>query len=86
MGKIVIMGDLNSKRGKIQGIDADDDNQTIRVHVPMAEVLNYAADLRSITSGRGVFVMEFDHYDDIPEHLAKKIIEQANAEFEKGKE
>lgn len=81
-----IMGDLNSKRGKIQGIDADDDNQTIRVHVPMAEILNYAADLRSITSGRGVFVMEFDHYDDVPEHLAKKIIEKANAEFEKGKE
>jgi len=81
-----IMGDLNSRRGKIQGIDADDDNQTIRVHAPMAEVLNYAADLRSITSGRGVFVMEFDHYDDVPEHLAKKIIEQANTEFEKDKE
>jgi elongation factor G len=81
-----IMGDLNSKRGKIQGIDADDDNQTIRVYVPMAEILNYAADLRSITSGRGVFVMEFDHYDDVPEHLAKKIIENANSEYEKGKE
>jgi elongation factor G len=81
-----IMGDLNSKRGKIQGIDADDENQTIRVHVPMAEILNYAADLRSITSGRGVFVMEFHHYDDVPEHLAKKIIEQANTEFEKAKE
>ena len=81
-----IMGDLNSRRGKIQGIDADGDNQNIRVHVPMAEVLNYAADLRSITSGRGVFVMEFDHYDDVPEHLSKKIIEQANTEFEKEKE
>lgn len=81
-----IMGDLNSKRGKIQGIDADDDKQTIHVHVPMAEILNYAADLRSITSGRGMFVMEFDHYDDVPEHLSKKIIEQANTEFEKAKE
>jgi len=81
-----IMGDLNSKRGKIQGIDADDDKQTIRVHVPMAEVLNYAADLRSLTSGRGMFVMEFDHYDDIPEHLSKKIIDQANAEFKKDRE
>ncbi len=81
-----IMGDLNSKRGKIQGIDADDENQTIRVHVPMAEILNYAADLRSITSGRGMFVMEFDHYDDVPEHLAKKIIEQANTEFDKEKQ
>ena len=81
-----IMGDLNSKRGKIQGIDADDDKQTIRVHVPMAEILNYAADLRSITSGRGMFVIEFDHYDDIPEHLSKKIIDRANAEFEKDRE
>ena len=81
-----IMGDLNSKRGKIQGIDADDDIQTIRVHVPMAEVLNYAADLRSITSGRGMFVMEFDHYDDVPEHLSKKIIDQAQQDYEKMKE
>jgi len=81
-----IMGDLNSKRGKIQGIDADDDKQTIRVLVPMAEVLNYAADLRSITSGRGMFVMQFDSHEDVPEHLAKKLIEQANAEFAKDKE
>jgi len=81
-----IMGDLNSKRGKIQGIDADDDKQTVRVLVPMAEVLNYAADLRSITSGRGIFVMEFDHYDDVPDHLAKKLIEQANAEYAKDKD
>jgi elongation factor G len=81
-----IMGDLNSKRGKIQGIDADDDMQTVRVHVPMAEILNYAADLRSITSGRGLFVMEFDHYDDVPEHLAKKIIDQSQQDFEKVKE
>ncbi len=81
-----VMGDLNSRRGKIQGIDADDDVQTIRVHVPMAEILNYAADLRSLTSGRGMFVVEFDHYDDVPDHLAKKIIEEANREHEKAKE
>ena len=57
-----IMGDLNAKRGKIQGIDPGEDIQTIRAHVPMAEVLNYAADLTSMTGGRGMFVMEFDHY------------------------
>ena len=72
-----IMGDLNSKRGKIIGIDADDDNQNIRAQVPMAEVLNYSADINSMTSGRGVFSMEFDHYDDVPEHLQSKIIENA---------
>ena len=76
------MGDLNSKRGKIQGIDADADSQNIRALVPMDEVLNYAADLRSMTSGRGVFVMAFDHYDDVPEHLAQKIIAQANTDRE----
>jgi elongation factor G len=77
-----VMGDLNSKRGKIQGIDAGTDTQNIRALVPMAEVLNYAADLRSMTSGRGVFVMAFDHYDDVPDHLTKKIIEKANTDRE----
>lgn len=81
-----VMGDLNSKRGRIQGIDAGGDNQNIRAQVPMAEVLNYAADLRSMTSGRGNFVMEFDHYDDVPDHLAQKIIAEANREHKDGKE
>ncbi|PIQ97612.1 MAG: elongation factor G [Nitrospinae bacterium CG11_big_fil_rev_8_21_14_0_20_56_8] len=78
-----VMGDLNSKRGKILGIDADDDNQKIRAQVPMAEVLNYAADLRSMTAGRGVFSLKFDHYDDVPEHLMQRIVEEARAEHEK---
>ena len=77
-----IMGDLNAKRGKIQGIDPGEDIQTIRAHVPMAEVLNYAADLTSMTGGRGMFVMEFDHYEDVPDHLMKKIIENSNKDFE----
>ena len=77
-----IMGDLNAKRGKIQGIDPDEDTQTVRAHVPMAEVLNYAADLTSMTGGRGMFVMEFDHYADVPDHLMKKIIENSNKTFE----
>ncbi len=77
-----IMGDLNSKRGKIQGIDPGEDIQTIRAHVPMAEVLNYAADLTSMTGGRGMFVMEFDHYEDVPDHLMKKIVENSNKDFE----
>jgi elongation factor G len=77
-----VMGDLNAKRGKIQGIDPEDDSQTIRAHVPMAEVLNYSADLTSMTGGRGMFVMEFDHYDDVPDHLMKKIVDSANQDFE----
>lgn len=70
-----VMGDINSKRGKILGIDGDDHSQNIRAQVPMSEVLNYAADINSMTSGKGVFSMEFDHYDDVPEHLKTKIIE-----------
>ncbi len=77
-----IMGDINSKRGKIQGIDSGDETQTIRAHVPMAEVLNYAADLTSLTGGRGMFVMEYDHYADVPEHLMRKIMDQANRDHE----
>jgi elongation factor G len=77
------IGDLNSKRGKILGVDANDDNQNIRAHVPMASILNYAPELRALTSGRGVFVMEFDHYDVVPEHLASKIIEEASKESKK---
>ncbi|QPJ65473.1 MAG: elongation factor G [Candidatus Nitrohelix vancouverensis] len=78
-----VMGDLNAKRGKILGIDSSGDNQTIRAHIPMAEVLDYAADLRSMTSGRGVFMVEFDHYDDVPEHLSAKVIAEARAQNEK---
>ncbi|MCF8720323.1 elongation factor G [Nitrospina gracilis] len=77
-----VMGDLNSKRGKILGVDASDEDQTIRAHVPMASILNYAPELRALTGGRGVFVMEFDHYDVVPEHLTAKIVEETRAEAE----
>jgi elongation factor G len=78
-----VIGDLNSKRGKILGVDANDDNQNVRAHVPMASILNYAPELRALTSGRGIFVMEFDHYDVVPEHLTTKIVEEAKQESKK---
>jgi len=77
-----VIGDLNSKRGKILGVDASDDEQKIRAHVPMASILNYAAELRALTGGRGDFVMEFDHYDDVPDHLTSKIIDNSKKEKE----
>ncbi len=80
-----VMGDLNAKRGKILGIDAQEETQVIRVEVPMASVLNYAPDITSLTGGRGIFTMEFSHYDDVPEHLTGKIVEQAQKEFEESK-
>ncbi len=70
-----IIGDLNSKRGRILGIDAGGDNQIIKAHVPMSSILSYAADLTALTAGKGSFVVEFVHYDDVPEHIASRIIE-----------
>ncbi len=81
-----IIGDLNSKRGKVLGVEADEDTQNIRAHVPMASLLNYAPELRAITGGRGEFEMEFDHYDDVPEHIASKIIEDAQLKKVEDKE
>ena len=75
-----IMGDLNSRRGRIQGMDSKGSNQVIKAQVPMAEMLNYPQTLNSITSARGTYHMEFSHYDEIPTHLSQKIVQQAQAE------
>jgi len=72
-----IMGDLNSRRGKVLGMDSVGKNQIINAHVPMAEFLSYSPDLRSMTGGRGTYTMEFAHYDEVPYQLAEKIIEEA---------
>jgi elongation factor G len=77
-----IMGDLNSRRGRVLGMDSKGKNQVINAQVPMAEFLTYAMDLRSMTGGRGVFSMDFSHYDEVPAQLAQKIIEEANREKE----
>ena len=74
-----VIGDLNSRRGKVLGMDTKGHTQVIKARVPMAEVLKYAPDLRSITSGRGEFHMEFAHYDELPPHLAEKVIKEAKA-------
>ncbi len=73
-----VLGDLNSRRGKVTGIEPlAGGNQLIRAKVPMAEVLTYAPDLRSLTGGRGMFTMKFSHYEEVPSFLAEKIIEEA---------
>jgi elongation factor G len=72
-----VMGDLNSRRGRVAGVDVKDGIQIIKALVPMAEVLTYAPDLRSITSGRGTFTMEIDHYDEVPAQFAEKVIQAA---------
>jgi elongation factor G len=72
-----IMGDLNSKRGKIQGMEqAGAGKQLIRALVPQGEVARYVIDLRSMTGGRGAFSMTFSHYEEMPQHLAQKVIDE----------
>ncbi len=72
-----IMGDLNSRRGRVLGMENAGKNQIINAYVPMSEFQTYAPDLRSMTGGRGIYRMEFSHYDEVPAHTAQKIIEAA---------
>ncbi|MFN0122748.1 MAG: elongation factor G [Blastocatellia bacterium] len=72
-----IMGDLNSRRGRIQGMDSKGNNQVIKGQVPMSEMLDFPQKLNSVTSARGEYHMEFSHYDEVPAHLSQKIIQQA---------
>ncbi|MBP8626441.1 MAG: elongation factor G [Syntrophorhabdaceae bacterium] len=80
-----VMGDLNSRRGKIVGVESKGNNQVVKATVPMAEILKYAPDLRSMTGGRGTFTVEFSHYEEVPAHIAAKIIEAAKKEKEQEK-
>src|SRR5499427_2170044 len=75
-----IMGEINSRRGRIQGMDSKGTNQIVKAIVPMAEMLTFPQSLNSITSARGSYSMEFSHYDEVPAHLSQKIVQQAVAE------
>ncbi|HEY9074862.1 MAG TPA: elongation factor G, partial [Desulfobaccales bacterium] len=78
-----IIGDLNGRRGRVLGVEAEGKLQIITAHVPMIEVLLYAPDLISKTGGRGTYTMEFDHYEEVPPPQAEKIIAEAKAAKEK---
>jgi len=77
-----IMGDMNSRRGRVLGMDSAGKNQVINAEVPLAEFQTYAPDLRSMTGGRGMYTMEFLRYDEVPAQIATKVIEQIKAEQE----
>jgi elongation factor G len=77
-----VMGDLNSRRGRVQGMDSEDGTTTVKAQAPLAELLTYAPTLRSITGGRGDFHMEFSHYAEVPKQLQEKIIAAATREDE----
>ena len=78
-----LMGDLNSRRGRVQGMDSRPGMQVIKAQVPMAEMLSYAPTLTSVTQGRGDYTMEFSHYEIVPSQIAEKIIQQAKAADDK---
>jgi len=69
-----VMGDVNSRRGRVLGMEQSVGGQTVKALVPQSEMLSYSADLTSMTSGRGMFTMQFDHYEELPHNLAEKVI------------
>ena len=69
-----VMGDLNSRRGKVMGMDSDGRSEIINAQVPQSEMLSYATDLTSMTGGLGSFTYQFSHYEEVPSHIAEKII------------
>ncbi|HEY8476522.1 MAG TPA: elongation factor G, partial [Chloroflexota bacterium] len=77
-----IMGDLNSRRAQVQGMEPQDGRTTVHARVPLAEMLRYATQLRSLTQGRGVFSMTFSHYEEVPAHIAQQIIDRRKKEME----
>jgi elongation factor G len=78
-----IIGDLNSRRGRINGMEPAGETATVRASVPMSEMLTYESSLRSMTGGRGAYSMEFSHYEEVPALQADKIVKEAKAEKEK---
>jgi len=75
-----VIGDMNTKRAHVQGMNPEDGVNIIEAKVPLAEILRYAIDLKSLTHGRGQFTTEFDHYEQVPVHLAQKLIEEKQVE------
>jgi elongation factor G len=77
-----IMGDLNSRRGRVLGMDSEGKYQVIKANVPMSEFLSYAPDLTSMTGGRGVYSMAFSHYDEVPALISEKLLVELNKDKE----
>ena len=75
-----VMGDLNSRRGKVMGMDSADGLEVINAQVPQSEILSYATDLTSMTGGLGSFSISFSHYEEVPGQIAEKIVAEANKE------
>jgi elongation factor G len=81
-----VLGDMNSRRARVQGMDTQKGRSTVTANVPLAEMLRYTTILRSMTGGRGYFTMEFDHYEMVPQHLAQEVIDAKRREDEENEE
>jgi len=77
-----VLGDMNTRRARVQGMDTQKGRSIVKAHVPLAEMLRYTTQLRSMTGGRGYFTMTFDHYEMVPQHLAQVIIDAKRREDE----
>jgi elongation factor G len=69
-----VMSDFNTRRGRVQGMEQKSNRTVVHALVPLAEILRYGTDLRSMTQGRGIYAIEFDHYEPVPSHLAKDLV------------
>ena len=81
-----ILGDMNTRRARVQGMDTEKGRSVVTAQVPLAEMQRYTTDLRSMTGGRGVFTMEFDHYEVVPAHIAQGVIDARQKELQASKE
>lgn len=77
-----IMGDLNSRRGRVQGMDSHGKKSSVKAEIPLAEIQKYSPELRSMTGGKGTFSVEFSHYEQVPPDIAQKVIEASQKENE----
>ena len=81
-----VLGDLNTRRARVQGMDTERGRTVVKAQLPLAEMLRYTTDLRSITGGRGVFAMEFSHYETVPAHIAQGVIDARQKELAAARE
>ena len=75
-----IIGDLNTKRARVMGMNPEGGTNVIEAQVPLAEIQRYSIDLKSMTQGRATYTMEFDHYEEVPANITQKLIAQKQAE------
>ena len=77
---------MNTRRARVQGMDTEKGRSVVTAQIPLAEMQRYTTDLRSITGGRGVFSMEFSHYEVVPSHIAQDVIDRRQKELSAEKE